>query len=89
MGKLFNNPDYDEEIDDGTICNSYLVPENFNRIDFQRNFSNPEFRKSCDQYLLKSDDLEIFKNTGGIIRAYYIPRMGIDQNKIFLKAELL
>jgi len=88
MGKLFNDPDYDVEMEDGTIYNSYLVPENFNIQDFQRSFSNADFRRKCDRYLLKSDDPEIYSKTRAKLRAYFIPQMGIDQNKAFIRAEL-
>jgi uncharacterized protein len=87
MGKLFKDPLYDVELEDGIICNNYMVPGKFSNVEFQRNLSDPDFRKECGKYLLKSN--ERIKNSEAIVRAYFIPPMGTDQGKIFIKAEVL
>lgn len=88
MGKLFNNPDYDLVLPDGTICNFYSVPETMTSFEFQMRSAKPDFRGRYSSFMLKINDPVINEDSGdGFIKVFYIPQMGTDQDKIYLRTE--
>lgn len=89
MGKLFNNPEYDKVLPDGTICNFYSVAGNLPVSELQVKFASSDFRKEYSPYMLRLNDPKINDNPGGrIVSAIYIPQMGTDQGKIYLRTEV-
>jgi hypothetical protein len=89
MGKLFNNPEYDKVLPDGTICNFYSVAGNIPVSELQVKFASSDFRKEYSPYMLRLNDPKIIDNPGGrIVSAIYIPQMGTDQGKIYLRTEV-
>jgi len=89
MGKLFNNPDYDKVLPDGTICNFYSVAGNMSVAELQVKFASSDFRKEYSPYMLKLNDPKIIDNQEGkIIITFYIPQMGTAQSKVYLRTEI-
>lgn len=89
MGALFNNPEYDLVLSDGTICNFYFVPPTMTLFEMQIDLDNPDLRNKLNSYMLKLNDPMIKNDSvARIIKAFYIPRMGTDQDKIFLGTEV-
>ncbi|HOW40239.1 MAG TPA: radical SAM protein [Bacteroidales bacterium] len=89
MGKVFNNPDYDMELGDATICNFYYIKEKLPLPELKRRFADADYRRTLNKSLLKINDPEISNHTGGtIIIVHYVPQMSIDQEKIYMGIEL-
>jgi len=85
MGKLFNNPEYDMALPDGTVCNFYKIGDKISPIELKLRFADPDYRQTLGRNMLKLNDPGIRGESGnGVIIARYVPKMGFDQEKIFL-----
>ena len=89
MGRLFSNPEYDLVLPDGTICNFYSIEGNISPSELQKKFANPDFRSKYSPYLLKLNDPRISADSASrIVTVHYIPQMGTEQGKIYLRTEV-
>lgn len=90
MGKVFNDPDYDIVLEDGTICNYYRIPNKLFCSALLRDLANPGFRDSIKQYLLCLNKLVPFQSSDfKIILASYVPQMEIGQVKTLINAKII
>jgi len=90
MAKVFNDPEYDMFLNDGTILNFHLIPDYIKTGNLQEMLPDPQFAKLLRSTLIKLRELNKPFNPGyKIIKASYIPQMNIYQEKILLKAEFM
>jgi len=90
MGAIFNNPEYDIEMEDGTFCNYYEYRSDFpidkiEQYGFEKHFLLNSINtiipiKRLPEQLLKGNK---------IVRATFIPPLEIYQDKIFLDWQVI
>jgi uncharacterized protein len=90
MGKVFNNPEYDFLMTDGTICNYHTTPDGVKIEDIQEQLQNLEFSSLLNKHKIKLTELNEKQSTGlKIIKISYVPKMGIGQEKTFIECSII
>lgn len=88
MGQIFNDPEYDILLKDGTICNLYRFP-----VELVQNILNTpveylDLIAEFGSYVIPLDGIrDLFLPDTKIIKALHIPKMEMNQEKVLLKID--
>ncbi len=86
FGKLFNNPQFDDVMDDGTICNYFSIPKKlYQELINEKPFPGNQY-EFIKPYLTSKNKIDKLRSTGlKIMVARYIPKMESNQKRILLE----